>query len=88
MREFEPGSTDLKSDALPPELLLSNFERAKILVFKSNAIFYHYFAEESIKFNFLRGPSMKNFKNDRNGIVITCVNTRKLNFACTLHFGL
>ena len=31
MREFELGSTDLKSDALPPELLLPNFEGAKNL---------------------------------------------------------
>ena len=31
MREYEPGSTDLKSNAPPPELLLPNFEGAENL---------------------------------------------------------
>ena len=82
---LEPGPLDLKSDVLSTELILLNFEGAENLAI---SIKYNDFAKEIFKINFLKGPSVKYFKNGHKAIGITCIDVRKLTFACTFPFGL
>ena len=82
---IEPGPLDLKSDVLSTELILLNFEGAENLAI---SIKYNDFAKEIFKINFLKGPSVKYFKNGRKAIGITCIDVRSLTFECTFLFGL
>ena len=85
---IEPGPLDLMSDVLSTELICSILKGQKIQHYESNVNFVHDFAKEVFKINFLKGPSVKYFKNGHKAIGITCIDVRKLTFACTFPFGL